>query len=79
MAKKKTTTFSKFVKKHPARIAAWVSATVALVVSFVAPDVPSEAAITFVLATLGLGEYAQRVENHKTQEALATDPNESLE
>jgi hypothetical protein len=31
---------------------------------------PAEALATFVLATLGLGEYTQRVENSKTDEAL---------
>ena len=43
------------------------------------PDVPTEAAVAFVLSSLGLGEYAQRVENMKTDEALLTDPFEAIE
>jgi hypothetical protein len=34
---------------------------------------PTEAAVAFVLSALGLGEYAQRVEDKKTEEALYTD------
>lgn len=62
-----------FVRKNPVRIAAWVSATVAIVIAAVAPDMPVEPVVTFVLASLGLGEYAQRVENAKTEDALYTD------
>lgn len=57
------------VHKHPVRIAAWVSSTVVLIVTAVSPDVDPNAAVMFVLSTLGLGEYAQRVENRKTEEA----------
>lgn len=67
-------TIKAFVHRNPVRIAAWVSATVALVVSAVAPDVPVEAAVTFVLTSLGLGEYAQRIENVKTENALYAEP-----
>ena len=56
-------------RKHPVRIAAWVSSTVVLIVTLVSPDVDPNAAVMFVLSTLGLGEYAQRVENKKTKEA----------
>lgn len=62
-----------FVHKHPARVAAFVSSAVALIVSVISPDVPTEAAVAFVLSALGLGEYAQRVENDKTEVALYTD------
>jgi hypothetical protein len=55
-----------FARKHPVRVAAWVSATVAIVVTALAPDLPVQEVTVFVLATLGLGEYAQRVENDKT-------------
>ena len=55
--------------KHPVRIAAWVSATVVLLITAFSPDVDPDAAVVFVLSTLGLGEYAQRVENKKTSEA----------
>ena len=65
-----------FVEKHPVRVAAWVSATVAIVMSAVAPDMPVEPVVVFVLSTLGLGEYAQRVEDKKTEAALWTDPSE---
>jgi hypothetical protein len=62
-----------FVHKNPARVAAFVSSAVALVVSALSPDMPVEAAVAFVLSALGLGEYAQRVENEKTEIALYTD------
>lgn len=62
-----------FAHKNPARIAAFVSSAVALVVAALFPEMPSEAAIAFVLSALGLGEYAQRVEDKKTVEALYTD------
>lgn len=67
-----------FVHRNPARIAAFVSSTVALIVAALAPEMPTEAAVAFVLSALGLGEYAQRVENKKTEIALYTDP-EDLE
>lgn len=62
-----------FVHKNPARVAAFVSSAVALIVSAVSPDMPTEAAVAFVLSALGLGEYAQRVEDKKTELALYTD------
>jgi len=65
-----------FVHRNPARIAAFVSSTVALFVAALAPEMPTEAAVAFVLSALGLGEYAQRVENKKTEEALWTDASE---
>lgn len=57
------------VRKHPVRIAAWVSSTVVLVVTAISPDIDPDAAVIFVLSSLGLGEYAQRVENKKTAQA----------
>jgi hypothetical protein len=63
-----------FVRENPARIAALVSSVVALVVTALLPDLPVDEAVVFVLAALGLGEYAQRVENAKTEEALHTEP-----
>lgn len=62
-----------FVYNNPVRIAAFVSSAVALAVSFLVPDVPTEPAIAFVLSALGLGEFAQRAEDKKTIEALFTD------
>lgn len=62
-----------FAHKNPARIAAFVSSAVALIMAAVFPDMPTEAAVAFVLSALGLGEYAQRVENEKTLEALYTE------
>ena len=62
-----------FAHKNPARIAAFVSSAVALVFAAFFPDMPSEAAVAFVLSALGLGEYAQRVEDKKTELALYTD------
>lgn len=68
-----------FIHANPVRVAAFVSSAVALFVSIVSPDIPVEPAVAFVLASLGLGEYAQRVENDKTDEALFTDPSEVVE
>ena len=62
-----------FAHKNPARLAAFVSSTVALFMAAVLPDMPVEAAVAFVLSALGLGEYAQRVENEKTEVALYTE------
>ena len=62
----------KFLQENPTRVAAFVSSLVALVVAFLFPDVPTEAAVAFVLSALGLGEYAQRKENKMWDEALNT-------
>jgi hypothetical protein len=64
--------FKEFLHDNPTRIAAFVSATVALVVAFLFPEVPTEAAVAFVLSALGLGEFAQRKENKMWDEALHT-------
>ncbi len=68
-----------FAHRNPVRVAAFVSSTVALFVAAIVPDMPTEAAVAFVLSALGLGEYAQRVENYKTECALYTDPEETEE
>ena len=62
-----------FVHQNPVRVAAFVSSTIALLIAFVVPDAPTEPAIAFVLSALGLGEFAQRAENKKTDEALFSD------
>jgi len=62
-----------FVYNHPVRVSAWVTSTVALVLSAISSDIPTEAAAVFILSTLGLGEFAQRAENKKTDEALFTE------
>lgn len=62
------------VHRNPARVAAFVSSAVALIVSYISPDIPVEQAVIFILSSLGLGEYAQRIENDKTEAALWTDP-----
>jgi hypothetical protein len=62
-----------FVHKNPARIAAFISSAVALLVSALFPEMPTESAVILVLSALGLGEYAQRVEDKKTELALYTD------
>jgi hypothetical protein len=68
-----------FIHQNPVRVAAFISSAVALIISALLPDVPTEAAVAFVLSSLGLGEYAQRVENTKTDEALFTDPADVVE
>lgn len=60
------------VETQPVRVAAFVSSLVAIVVTVVTPDMPVEPAIMFVLASMGLGEYAQRKEDKKTDYALNT-------
>jgi hypothetical protein len=67
-----------FIKENPTRIAAFVSSTVALVVAFLFPEIPTEAAVAFVLSALGLGEFAQRAENKMWDEALATPTFEEI-
>jgi hypothetical protein len=62
-----------FVHRHPVRVTAFVSSFVALIITAVSPDIPTEPAVIFVLSALGLGEYAQRVEDKKTVEALYTE------
>lgn len=62
------------IQKHPVRVTAFISSAIALLISVVNPDLPTEQAIIFVLSILGLGEYAQRIENEKTVDALYTDP-----
>ena len=62
-----------FIYNNPVRVAAFVSSTVALGVAFFVPDVSVEPAVAFVLSALGLGEFAQRAENNKTDEALFTE------
>lgn len=62
-----------FIRKHPARVAAFVASAVALGINAFAPDLPVDQAVVFVLAALGLGEYAQRVENAKTDEAAGRE------
>jgi hypothetical protein len=70
---------STFVHNNPVRVAAFISSTIALVVAFVVPDVPTEPAIAFVLSALGLGEFAQRAEDKKTVEALFAEVPEIAE
>lgn len=68
--------FKQFAYRNPVRVTAWVSATVALLLTAFAPDLPVEPVVVFVLSSLGLGEYAQRMENKKTVEALYMEPDE---
>ena len=62
-----------FIYGNPVRVAAFIASSIALIISVVVPDVPTEPAIAFVLSAMGLGEFAQRAENKKTVEALFTD------
>lgn len=64
-----------FIEKNPARVAAFVSSSVALILTAINSDMPVEATVVFVMSVLGLGEYAQRKEDAKTEAALlATSP-----
>ena len=62
-----------FAYGNPVRVSAWITSTVALVLSVISSDIPTEAVTVFILSTLGLGEFAQRAENKKTDEALFSE------
>lgn len=59
-------------EKNPAAWAALVQAGIALAAVYV--QLPTEALTAFILAALGLGVHAQKMENRKTEAALFTDP-----
>ena len=59
-----------FIEKNPARVAAFISSSVALILTAVNSDMPVEATVVFIMSVLGLGEYTQRKEDAKTQSAL---------
>ena len=59
-----------FIEKNPARVAAFVSSAVALILTALNSDMPVEATIVMILSALGLGEYTQRKEDAKTEAAL---------
>lgn len=66
-----------FVHNNPVRVAAFVSAAVALFAPAFSSAIPTESVAAFVLSAIGLGEFAQRAENKKTDEALFSEiPNE---
>ena len=59
-----------FIDKNPARVAAFISSSVALLLTAINSDMPVEATVVFIMSVLGLGEYTQRKEDAKTQAAL---------
>ena len=59
-----------FIDKNPARVAAFISSSVALILTAINSDMPVEATVVFIMSVLGLGEYTQRKEDAKTQAAL---------
>jgi hypothetical protein len=64
-----------FIEKNPARVAAFVSSAVALILTALNSEMPVEATIVMILSALGLGEYTQRKEDAKTEAAfLETSP-----
>jgi len=62
-----------FIYNNPVRVAAFVSAAVALVAPLFSSTIPTESVVAFVLSAIGLGEFAQRAENRKTDEALFSE------
>lgn len=62
-----------FARRNPVRVQAIVTSIFLIASAFFA-DFPAEAVATLVLSTLGLGEFAQRYEDFKTEAALHTDP-----
>lgn len=61
------------VYNNPVRFASFVSAAVALLAPLFSDSIPVPTVVAFILSTVGLGEYAQRTENKKTDEALFTE------
>lgn len=59
-----------FIDRNPARVAAFISSSVALILTAINSDMPVEATVVFIMSVLGLGEYTQRKEDAKTQAAL---------
>lgn len=64
----------KFADDNPARIAAVVSSLAFVVFGILFPHADIANMVVLLMAFLGLGEYAQRKENTKTADALATEP-----
>lgn len=62
-----------FIYNNPVRVAAFVSSVVALFAPLFSDAIPVQSVIAFILSSIGLGEYAQRAENKKTDEALFTE------
>jgi hypothetical protein len=62
-----------FLYRNPVRVTALVTSIVALLATEFAPELPVEPVVVFILSALGLGEYAQYVENKKTLDALYMD------
>lgn len=62
-----------FARRNPVRVQAFVTSTLLLLAS-IYRDFPAEVVASLILATLGLGEFSQRVENNKTTEALQQEP-----
>lgn len=62
-----------FIHNNPVRAAAFISAAVALFAPALSDSVPTESVVAFVLSAIGLGEFAQRAENRKTDEALFSE------
>lgn len=62
-----------FIYNNPVRVAAFVSSAVALFAPLFSDAIPVQSVIAFILSSIGLGEYAQRAENRKTDEALFTE------
>lgn len=66
-------TLKEFARRNPVRVQAFITSTLLLLASIV-KDFPAEIVATLILTTLGLGEYSQRLENTKTDEALQQEP-----
>ena len=62
-----------FIYNNPVRFASFVSAAVAMLAPLFSDSIPVPTVVGFILSVVGLGEYAQRTENKKTDEALFTE------
>ncbi len=62
-----------FLYRNPVRLTGLITSIVAILVTQFAPELPVEPVVILVLSALGLGEYAQYIENKKTLDALYMD------
>lgn len=62
-----------FIHAHSTRLYAIAAAALSLIAYYV-QDLPTGLILALVAAVLGAGEAIQRVEDHKTHQALLLDP-----
>ena len=63
----------RYAHKNPAKMYSY-AAMLAVYTVKKFPEVPAELVIVIVMGFFGLGDQVQKIENHKTEEALYTPP-----